>query len=130
MDVAELLIRAKLFPAFALFTDHVGLRQRMLSEREQHSDRLVMLDSGIDLLMYYFDAAAAAELVDQFARRHGDEKLMADALARARSGWRPHGRSGNEHDVVALAMETYKLPVTHPMLVKLRDAKLVTVDPK
>ena len=128
-DEAEKLIRAKLLPMFELFADHGALRKRIMSEQKQHTDRLVELDCAIDLMLYYFQAPAAAEVLDEFAARHADQKFMAEALARVRSGWRPRGHSGSEYNDVALAMETYRLPVKHPMLVTLRRADLPKVDP-
>ena len=115
-----------------MFTDRDALRAHLTSDTQpDHLQRLVRLDLTIDLLMCYFDPEDAARTVDHFvAAAHASEEFatrLAFAFAKARAGHLPENVSSTE--IIAVAVTRYELPVTHPLLRKLRTAELPPYDP-
>jgi hypothetical protein len=131
VDAAERHIREKILPALAIFTGRDALRAQLTRDtRHDELNRLVRLDLTIDLLMCCFDIDSAARAVDTFVAAHASEGFatrLAFAFAKARAGHVPENLANAE--IIAVAVTRYELPVTHPLLTKLRTAELPAYDP-
>jgi hypothetical protein len=131
IDAAEQHIREKIMPVLGMFADREALRAHLTTDtRPDHFQRLVRLDLAIDLLMCCFDAEHAARAVDFFLAAHPSEEFatrLAFAFAKARAGHVPENLANAE--IIAVAITRYELPVTHPLLRKLRTAELPPYDP-
>jgi len=131
IDGAEEHIRQRILPALEMFTDRDALRAHLTTDTQpDHFQRLVRLDLTIDLLLCYFDTEDAARAVDHFVAAHASEEFatrLAFAFAKARAGHVPENVSNTE--IIAVAVARYELPVTHPLLTKLRTAELPPYDP-